>query len=1309
MRYHHIDTLTMMDRTPFSLHWTRCLSAAAFLLASITVSNAQTASNNCGYNAGNEYPVGTSCTFSAFDKPGTFTNYASPAGCNGSTRDDAWGWFTATSNFTTITFDPDGNVDPIIHLFTGACAGLTVVACADANGNGGNETITYATAPGTNYMVRIQRYNSNTGMNGDLCIWSPPPPANDEPCGAVALTMNTSCTTSAGTTISATASAGIPAPGCASYSTADVWYSFVAPTSGVVNIETTEGTLTDNGVALYSATACAGTFTLIECDDNDGAGNMGEVLRTGLTAGDTYYIRVWGNGTASGTFDICVWTPPPPPANDEPCAAVALPVNTSCTASAGTTISATATAGIPATGCGTYAGGDVWYTFVAPSNGFANIQTTAGTLTDNAIALYSATACAGTFTLIECDDNDGAGDMGDIFRTGLTPGDTYYIRVWGKSGASGTFTICVWADPQPANDDPCGATALTVNTSCSTVAATTLGSTGTSGVPAPGCATYVTGDVWFSFVAPSTGVANIQTTAGTLTDNGVALYSATACAGTFTLIECDDNDGAGSMGDVLRTGLTPGTTYYVRVWGKSSASGTFNICVWAPPPPPANDEPCAAVALTMNGSCSSIAATNVSATSTAGIPAPGCSTYSGGDVWFSFVAPSTGATNIETTAGSMTNNAIALYSATACAGTFTLIECDDNDGAGSMGSIFRTGLTPGQTYYVRVWGNSGVTGTFNICTWYTIPPVNDDPCDAIALTPGSSCSFASYSTINGTATPAIPIPGCGAAPNTDVWFSIVAPANENFVLRITPGTMVDPAMALYSASACGGTFTLMECDDNDGPGAGAILSFSPGDLVAGETYYLRVWSGSGGTGTFNLCANTAPSTGDCFYVLRLYDSFDNGWGGSTVSIKVGAAAAVAYTITNGAQETYYIPFNNGDLIQVTYASVGGNQGQISYYLQLGAGILYNGGPTPATGLVFAAVGNCTPLAPPTSDCAGGTTLCSGVAFNGSPANTGIQADLNIANRGCLSSDERQGNWYHFSPSVSGTIAMTIAPTNVTDDYDFAIWGPFGSPACPPPSAPFRCSYSGTTGNTGLRAAASDLSEGAAGDKWVAPMTVLVGEVYSLYISNYSRSGLAFNLTWQLTNGASLDCNVLPVELLSFNGHADQEVVQLEWITASESGSSHYEVERSFDGYTFHTIGQVDAAGTSYTTLDYAFVDPQPLRGVNYYRLKQVDLDGTTDISDVVAVTFARGVSAGKPYPNPPATRINLDITLSTDAELTSQLMDATGRLVRSYRQGFTAGMQLFSAPVDGLETGAYSLLITDASGEHMQAGRFIVE
>ncbi len=1033
-----LNSKTPMTMRTLTIHIRRALRIALCILVVQALARpalAQTATNNCGYNAGNEYPVGLSCSYSTFNKPSTFTNNANPGGCNSSANDDAWGWFTATSNNTIITFDPSTSTDPVLHLLTGACGSLTVVACADDFGNGGNETITFATTPGTDYMVRMQRYASNSALNGSLCIWSP--------------------------------------------------------------------------------------------------------------------------------------TPPP---NDEPCAAIALPVNTSCSATAGNNSNGTATSGIPAPGCASYSGGDVWFTFVAPANGVTTVSTTAGGLTDSGLAIYSAPACGGTFTLLECDDDDGAGLMSTITRTGLTPGATYYARVWGYGGGTGSFSICATTPTAPANDDPCAAVVLTVNASCTGVSSTNLGATA-SAIAAPSCGSFSGSDVWYRFVAPASGLANILTQAGTLTNSGMALYSATACAGTFTELACND-DAFGQMSFIDASGLTPGQTYYVRVWGYAGAAGTFTICVWNPPAP---------------------------------------------------------------------------------------------------------------------------------------PPANDDPCGATALAVGTACTPASYTNVNATPSTGIPVPGCGGTPFGDVWFAVVAPANEVFTFRITPGTMTDPAMALYHASACGSALTLLECDDNEGPGAEPFLTFSAGDLIAGDTYYLRVWNASGPQGTFNLCAQTANAVGSCFMALRMFDSNDDGWGGSTVSVQVGATPAVNYTMVNRGQDVAYIPFTSGQLIQVSYTAAGGGQGQIYYFLQLGEGILYSGGPTPSTGLVYAVVGNCNSLAPPTSDCSGGETLCSGTSFVGSPANTGAMADLNVQTRGCLSSDERQGNWYHFSPSASGTIGMTIAPTNPSDDYDFAIWGPLGATACPPISAPYRCSYSGLSGNTGLGNGAVDLSETDLGDKWVAPMDVIVGEVYSMYISNFSRSGLAFDLTWQLTNGASLDCNVLPVELLSFDGRADGDAVQLEWITASESGSSHYLVERSFDGYTFQTIGQVQAAGTSYSTLAYAFVDPQPVRGVNYYRLKQVDLDGTTDLSDLVAVTFAQGVSAGKPYPNPTATRINIDLTLTGDAELTVQLMDATGRLVRSYQQGFSAGMQLFSAPVDGLETGAYSLLITDASGEHMQAGRFIVE
>ncbi|MBP7409746.1 MAG: hypothetical protein KA941_13395, partial [Flavobacteriales bacterium] len=167
-----------------------CLVPALFTLMIQDPIMAQTASDACSYAGASQYTVNTSCSYQTFNKPGSFGADMNPTGCSGSNNDDAFGWFTATGTSTTITYNPDDSHNAIIHLFSGACGSLSNLACADANGNGGNETITYATTIGTNYLVRVQRSGTNSSMDGRLCIWSvPPPPANDDPCGATALTL----------------------------------------------------------------------------------------------------------------------------------------------------------------------------------------------------------------------------------------------------------------------------------------------------------------------------------------------------------------------------------------------------------------------------------------------------------------------------------------------------------------------------------------------------------------------------------------------------------------------------------------------------------------------------------------------------------------------------------------------------------------------------------------------------------------------------------------------------------------------------------------------------------------------------------------------------------------------------------------------------------------------------------------------------------------------------------------------------------------------------------------------------------------
>ena len=123
----------------------------------------------------------------------------------------------------------------------------------------------------------------------------------------------------------------------------------------------------------------------------------------------------------------------------------------------------------------------------------------------------------------------------------------------------------------------------------------------------------------------------------------------------------------------------------------------------------------------------------------------------------------------------------------------------------------------------------------------------------------------------------------------------------------------------------------------------------------------------------------------------------------------------------------------------------------------------------------------------------------------------------------------------------------------------------------------------------------------------------------LYISNYSLSGLSFDLSWNLAGGASLDCTQLGVELLSIDAKTVDPGVQVEWTTSSEHESSHFLVERSSDGIAFSSLGHVLAMGQSVVPVDYRFLDRAPELGMNYYRLVQVDLDGTATNSRLVSV------------------------------------------------------------------------------------------
>src|SRR6187399_2900550 len=119
---------------------------------------------------------------------------------------------------------------------------------------------------------------------------------------------------------------------------------------------------------------------------------------------------------------------------------------------------------------------------------------------------------------------------------------------------------------QPANDNPCNATSLTVGATCAFTIYNNNNATATAGVPAPGCANYSGGDVWFTITVPASGAVTVDSKQGTLTDGGMAFYTGANCS-NLSLLSCDDdNSNNGLMPLLNASGLTPGSTLYIRFW-----------------------------------------------------------------------------------------------------------------------------------------------------------------------------------------------------------------------------------------------------------------------------------------------------------------------------------------------------------------------------------------------------------------------------------------------------------------------------------------------------------------------------------------------------------------------------------------------------------------------------------------------------------------------------------------------------------------------------------------------------------------------
>jgi hypothetical protein len=168
--------------------------------------------------------------------------------------------------------------------------------------------------------------------------------------------------------------------------------------------------------------------------------------------------------------------------------------------------------------------------------------------------------------------------------------------------------------------------------------------------------------------------------------------------------------------------------------------------------------------------------------------------------------------------------------------------------------------------------------------------------------------------------------------------------------------------------------------------------------------------------------------------------------------------------------------------------------------------------------------------------------------------------------------------------------------------------------------------------------------------------------------------------------------VLPVELVSFSAKKLGTSNVLNWQTASEKNNSHFDIERSANGQNeWVKIGTVKGSGNSVITQNYNFTDHTPL-SISYYRLKQNDLDGTFEYSNVVSVVDRKSkFNIASIAPNPTKETSTIVYNSDKNESINITLVDISGRIVLTQNVSITEGPNNLSLNLSNLTNGTYIL------------------
>lgn len=845
----------------------------------------------------------------------------------------------------------------------------------------------------------------------------------------------------------------------------------------------------------------------------------------------------------------------------------------------------------------------------------------------------------GALTNLSCTDSGNPETYTFITTNGLT----YYVYVAHYSSSSsttGTFTISRSCTAAPVCTPD-----MTINTTTYSNTGLTTCGFGDDFSSSDACgSSYMNGDdIVIAYTPTSSECVNIN-----LSNTGsyTGVFVTNSCpdfAGTVCLQSATSWDGDPSINSFS---VTSGTTYYITVSTSPSPQCTaFDLDIELCPPAPANDDCGGAIGLTVNPS--QVCATSTAGTitsATASTDANTCSGTDDDDVWYSFVAThTTHFVDLDNVSGSVTDMYHSVYTGT-CGSLGAELICSDAN------SSTLSGLSIGQTYYVRVYTYTSTPGQnvdFDICVTSPNPPPPNDACvNAIALTMnGETCvTTTSGYTENGTSS----LVGCTGTAHDDVWYTFVATATSHDLSLINATGTTDLVHEVFSGTC--GSLTSLNCSD---PNSSTVSG-----LTIGDTYYVRVYtySGSGVNTGFELCI-TGPCIDD-----------------PTPSCNLG------YTMTTISNSTYN--YNTGVDLTFSDDRFADNFSTIGFDFCFD-GVKYSNCMVSSNGYVT--FEHCLTEIPD-----GNLTTAGYSPYSISDA---IPNDTDAPTNSIML-------WHDIDPSKGGDVRTQLhgtAPNRVfvVKYDDVAMY------SCNSDLFSAQIMLYETTNDIEIHVTEKNTCGSWNGSDAIMGLnnydgTLAVTDAGHNYPTDWTENNTAYRFAFSCPTCVSI---ILPVEMLYFDGYAENNHNVLNWTTASESNSKKFVVEKSMNGGAFYVIGEVEAAGQSNQNIEYSFVDTDVANtSKSFYRLRQVDFDGQKAYSDVIAINRSFSTFEIDVAPNPTKGIFDLSINSWEEELVTIEIIDYAGRIISSDLYEVNEGRTKHSLNIETLNAGIYFVKITNEEG-----------